>query len=95
LCFFISSLVILYSDDYIYGDINISRFIFLVLIFVLSMGFLIVRPNIIRFLLGCDGLGLVSYCLVIYYQNRKSYNAGMLTVLSNRVGDVALLMVIA
>jgi NADH-ubiquinone oxidoreductase chain 5 len=40
-------------------------------------------------------LGLVSYCLVIYYQNVKSYNAGILTVLSNRVGDVALLIVIA
>jgi len=38
---------------------------------------------------------LVSYLLVIYYQNMKSYGAGILTVLSNRIGDVALLMVIA
>jgi NADH-ubiquinone oxidoreductase chain 5 len=93
--FFISSLVILYRDDYIHGDVNINRFILLVLIFVLSMMFLIIRPNTIRILLGWDGLGLVSYCLVIYYQNVKSYNAGMLTVLSNRIGEVALLMVIA
>nr|UQJ75255.1 NADH dehydrogenase subunit 5 [Paraneotermes simplicicornis] len=93
--FFISSLVILYSDDYMYGDLNINRFILLVLMFVLSMMFLIVSPNMISILLGWDGLGLVSYCLVIYYQNVSSYNAGMLTVLSNRVGDVALLMVIA
>jgi NADH-ubiquinone oxidoreductase chain 5 len=93
--FFISSLVILYRDDYMHGDLNINRFILLVLMFVLSMMFLIISPNIIRILLGWDGLGLVSYCLVIYYQNVRSYNAGMLTVLSNRVGDVALLMVIA
>jgi NADH-ubiquinone oxidoreductase chain 5 len=93
--FFISSLVILYRDDYIHGDLNINRFILLVLMFVLSIMFLIIRPNIIRILLGWDGLGLVSYCLVIYYQNVRSYNAGILTVLSNRVGDVALLMVIA
>jgi NADH-ubiquinone oxidoreductase chain 5 len=39
-------------------------------------------------------LGLVSYLLVIYYQNVKSYGAGVLTVLSNRIGDVALLVVI-
>nr|URX54260.1 NADH dehydrogenase subunit 5 [Neotermes sp. 7 AB-2022a]URX54273.1 NADH dehydrogenase subunit 5 [Neotermes sp. 7 AB-2022a]URX54286.1 NADH dehydrogenase subunit 5 [Neotermes sp. 7 AB-2022a] len=93
--FFISSLVILYSEDYMHGDLNINRFILLVLMFVLSMMFLIISPNMISILLGWDGLGLVSYCLVIYYQNVSSYNAGMLTVLSNRVGDVALLMVIA
>nr|YP_009727453.1 NADH dehydrogenase subunit 5 [Psychomantis borneensis]QIA48588.1 NADH dehydrogenase subunit 5 [Psychomantis borneensis] len=91
----ISSLVILYSEDYMFGDVTLNRFIFLVLMFVLSMMFLIISPNLISILLGWDGLGLVSYCLVIYYQNVKSYNAGMLTALSNRVGDVALLMAIA
>nr|WGO57776.1 NADH dehydrogenase subunit 5 [Episymploce sp.] len=92
---FISSLVIFYSEDYMHGDYNLNRFIYLVLLFVMSMMFLIISPNMISILLGWDGLGLVSYCLVIYYQNVKSYNAGMLTALSNRVGDVALLMVIA
>nr|WNL54245.1 NADH dehydrogenase subunit 5 [Microcerotermes unidentatus] len=91
----ISSLVILYSDDYMSGDLNIVRFILLVLMFVVSMMFLIISPNVISILLGWDGLGLVSYLLVIYYQNVSSYGAGMLTVLSNRIGDVALLMVIA
>nr|AQP27494.1 NADH dehydrogenase subunit 5 [Anoplotermes group sp. N TB-2017]AQP30121.1 NADH dehydrogenase subunit 5 [Anoplotermes group sp. N TB-2017] len=93
--FIISSLVILYSDDYMFGDLSIVRFIMLVLMFVVSMMFLIISPNVISILLGWDGLGLVSYLLVIYYQNVKSYSAGMLTVLSNRIGDVALLMVIA
>nr|YP_010946720.1 NADH dehydrogenase subunit 5 [Paranauphoeta nigra]WGO57451.1 NADH dehydrogenase subunit 5 [Paranauphoeta nigra] len=93
--FFISSLVILYSDDYMYGDMNMNRFIYLVLLFVASMMFLIISPNLISILLGWDGLGLISYCLVIYYQNIKSYNAGMLTALSNRIGDVTLLMAIA
>lgn len=93
--FIISSLVILYSDDYMFGDLNLVRFIMLVLIFVVSMMFLIISPNVIRILLGWDGLGLVSYLLVIYYQNVRSYGAGILTVLSNRIGDVALLMVIA
>nr|YP_010600249.1 NADH dehydrogenase subunit 5 [Phryganogryllacris superangulata]WAL05833.1 NADH dehydrogenase subunit 5 [Phryganogryllacris superangulata] len=91
----ISSLVIYYSDEYMLGDYSLNRFIILVLMFVFSMMFLIFSPNLISILLGWDGLGLVSYCLVIYYQNVKSYNAGMLTALSNRIGDVALLMAIA
>nr|UUJ36869.1 NADH dehydrogenase subunit 5 [Epeorus sp. 03 ZXM-2022a] len=91
----ISSLVIYYSEEYMSGDNNINRFILLVLMFVFSMMLLIISPNLISILLGWDGLGLVSYCLVIYYQNVKSYNAGMLTALSNRIGDVALLLAIA
>nr|YP_010303521.1 NADH dehydrogenase subunit 5 [Anaxilaus musgravei]QUT09473.1 NADH dehydrogenase subunit 5 [Anaxilaus musgravei] len=91
----ISSMVILYSFSYMINDIFKVRFLFLVLLFVLSMMFLIMSPNLISILLGWDGLGLVSYCLVIYYQNFKSYNAGMLTILSNRIGDVSILISIA
>nr|YP_010503038.1 NADH dehydrogenase subunit 5 [Oeneis buddha]UXD78906.1 NADH dehydrogenase subunit 5 [Oeneis buddha] len=91
----ISSSVVLYSKSYMSSELNLSRFIILVLLFVFSMILLIISPNIISIILGWDGLGLVSYCLVIYYQNIKSYNAGMLTVLSNRIGDVMILMVIA
>nr|YP_973122.1 NADH dehydrogenase subunit 5 [Simosyrphus grandicornis]ABH03661.1 NADH dehydrogenase subunit 5 [Simosyrphus grandicornis] len=91
----ISSLVIYYSKEYMIHDMNINRFIMLVLMFVLSMMFLIISPNLVSILLGWDGLGLVSYCLVIYFNNVKSYNAGMLTALLNRVGDVFLLLAIA
>nr|YP_009564005.1 NADH dehydrogenase subunit 5 [Gebiacantha plantae]QAX91355.1 NADH dehydrogenase subunit 5 [Gebiacantha plantae] len=93
--FFISAMVLFYSGDYMLGDLNFNRFMYLVLCFVGSMGALIVSPNLISILLGWDGLGLVSYALVIYYSNEKSANAGMLTVLSNRVGDVAILLSIA
>uniref|UniRef100_UPI00315D7601 NADH dehydrogenase subunit 5 n=1 Tax=Synanthedon bicingulata TaxID=3138307 RepID=UPI00315D7601 len=91
----ISSVVIYYSKSYMSSEVNLNRFIILVLLFVFSMLLLIISPNMISILLGWDGLGLVSYCLVIYYQNVKSYNAGMLTALSNRIGDVFILMVIS
>nr|YP_010233727.1 NADH dehydrogenase subunit 5 [Papilio thoas]QSZ78083.1 NADH dehydrogenase subunit 5 [Papilio thoas] len=92
---FISSSVIYYSMSYMSSELNLNRFIILVLLFVFSMILLIISPNLISIFLGWDGLGLVSYCLVIYYQNIKSYNAGMLTALSNRIGDVMILMVIS
>ena len=92
---FISRVVIKYREDYIKGEKYIFRFILLVVIFVASIIFLIISPNLISILLGWDGLGLVSYALVIFYQNVKSYNAGILTALSNRIGDVALLLSIS
>nr|ARH53799.1 NADH dehydrogenase subunit 5 [Curculio elephas] len=93
--FFISSLIIKYSEEYMNGDKNFKRFILLMILFVFSMMLMILSPNLVSILLGWDGLGLVSYALVVYYQNVKSFNAGMLTAVSNRVGDAALLMSIA
>nr|YP_010936710.1 NADH dehydrogenase subunit 5 [Tzotzilthelphusa villarosalensis]WKW91706.1 NADH dehydrogenase subunit 5 [Tzotzilthelphusa villarosalensis] len=94
MCFvlLISGSVLYYSGSYMSGDNNYNRFMYLVLLFVFSMSMMILSPNLVSILLGWDGLGLVSYALVIYYQNEKSANAGMLTVLSNRVGDVAILL---
>nr|YP_009905694.1 NADH dehydrogenase subunit 5 [Ctenocephalides felis]QLI54057.1 NADH dehydrogenase subunit 5 [Ctenocephalides felis] len=91
----ISSMVVKYSESYMMEDFNKNRFLLLVLMFVFSMMMMIISPNLISILLGWDGLGLVSYCLVVYYQNVKSYNAGMLTVLMNRIGDVTLLISIS
>nr|UGS80197.1 NADH dehydrogenase subunit 5 [Dagualachesilla anchicayaensis] len=93
--FFISFTVVLYSISYMSSEKYMGMFIFLVFSFVISMGLLIISPNLISLLLGWDGLGLTSYCLVIYYQNIKSYNAGMLTAMSNRIGDVMILLSIA
>lgn len=90
--FVISGRVLFYRGRYMEGDKTSGRFIYLVLAFVLSISIMVLRPNLISILLGWDGLGLVSYALVIYYRNEKSANAGILTILSNRVGDVAILL---
>nr|YP_011010544.1 NADH dehydrogenase subunit 5 [Xenobates singaporensis]WPW47185.1 NADH dehydrogenase subunit 5 [Xenobates singaporensis] len=93
--FFISSMVVFYSHSYMFDDVYKIRFLYLVLMFIFSMFMLIMSPNLISILIGWDGLGLVSYCLVIYFQNYKSYNAGALTILTNRLGDVAILLSIS
>nr|DAZ91336.1 TPA_asm: ND5 [Echinogammarus veneris] len=88
----ISGCVMMYSEHYMEGEKNYCRFIFILVSFVGSMWLLIVSPNLISLLLGWDGLGLSSYALVIFYQSESSCNAGMITVLSNRIGDVGLLL---
>lgn len=91
---FISGNVVYYRQSYISADPYADRFILLVFGFIISMFLLVVSPNIVRILLGWDGLGLVSYCLVIYYPTKKSRSAGIITVISNRVGDICILLII-
>lgn len=93
----ISSLILLYRVSYM--DLNdkylINRFYYLILLFLISIIFLILRPNILTLLLGWDGLGLISYCLIIYYQKFLSFNSGIITVILNRLGDSRLLIIIS
>lgn len=88
----ISSTIIWYRIEYISHEIPLDRFNKTLLLFIFSIIIVILSPNLLFILLGWDGLGLVSYCLVIYYQNYRSFNAGIITALSNRLGDVALLI---
>nr|YP_009400276.1 NADH dehydrogenase subunit 5 [Nurudea yanoniella]ARW70270.1 NADH dehydrogenase subunit 5 [Nurudea yanoniella] len=86
--FLISSMILLYSMEYMNFDFNKNRFLMLMVLFIMFMVFLIISPNMISILLGWDGLGMVSFCLVIYYQNKKSYSSGFVTVFLNRLGDL-------
>lgn len=88
----IAGAVFLFSKSYIVQEIFFVRFHLTVLSFIVSIYLLIFRPNLIRILLGWDGLGVTSYLLVIYFHSRKAYNAGLLTALSNRVGDILIII---
>jgi len=92
---FISANVLRFSSIYIISDKFTNRFTILVLLFILSINLLIFIPHLMVLLLGWDGLGLVSFILVMYYQNPSSIAARMLTALTNRLGDVAILLAIA
>lgn len=91
----IASRVIQFTKTYIIEDKNKDRFVILVLLFIISIIFLILFPHTIILLLGWDGLGITSFVLVIYYNNPKRLGAGIITALTNRIGDVILLISIA
>ena len=91
----VSGRVIIFRTSYIIREVYFGRFICLVLRFIASIFLLVFSPNIIRLLLGWDGLGVTSYLLVIFYQRNKSYNAGIITAITNRIGDVGLLISIS
>nr|UJM44203.1 NADH dehydrogenase subunit 5 [Arcuatula senhousia] len=84
--------VLIYTSWYMSDELYYKRFVSLVLLFILSMVLMILIPNLIGILIGWDGLGLTSFLLVCYYCNSKSLAASLLTALTNRIGDVLILM---
>nr|YP_010385514.1 NADH dehydrogenase subunit 5 [Halotydeus destructor]UPN63258.1 NADH dehydrogenase subunit 5 [Halotydeus destructor] len=89
--FLISSVVMFYSTYYMGTDLSFVRFLFLVNLFVFSMMLLILSPSVLSMMLGWDGLGVISFLLVIYYQNMSSLKSGLLTIYTNRLGDVLII----
>lgn len=87
----ISSVVFFYRIFYIIERKKLilinNRFFFLLRLFVLSIILLVFSGSWLTTILGWDGLGLVSFLLVIFYNRRSSLNSGLLTVFINRVGD--------
>ena len=81
-----------FSVYYVQGTPNFSAFHLILLTFVTSILILIFSPNIFSLILGWDGLGISSYFLVIFYKNSKAFNSGLLTGISNRVGDALILI---
>jgi len=90
----ISVCVFTWSFYYIDLDTTYSRFSLLLSSFILSIVVLIFLSNLFITLIGWDALGVTSFLLVIYYKNRKSLGSGMITGLTNRLGDSLLFCVL-
>lgn len=88
----ISCLVLLYSNYYIVGDQYYKRFSFMLVLFVFSMVILIFRGRLFTIIIGWDGLGVVSFSLVIYYSDKEALISGLITIFTNRIGDALILV---
>lgn len=88
--FVVTSLVISYREFYI-EHYNLKKYISLTLFFFLSILFLCSRGSFINFLIGWDGLGISSLCLIIFYPNKRTIFNSYLTFFFNRLGDVCIL----
>jgi len=88
----ISGRVFFFASKYIEEDPFATRFIWILLSFVISMNFLIFSGSIFFLLLGWDGLGITSFALIIYYERRESEIAGFQTLIINRIGDVIIVL---
>ncbi len=92
---FIAANVLIFTKIYIEGDSFLPRFVALVISFILAICLLVILPNLITLLIGWDGLGLTSYLLVLYYQTPKSQRAAIITAITNRLGDILIIVLIS
>lgn len=88
----ITSVVVVFSNYYIGEYYKGSVFMSLIRLFVLSILFLINTSDIFFLILGWDGLGLISFILVLYYQNHVRTFSAVITFLVNRFGDCFMLL---
>jgi NADH-quinone oxidoreductase subunit L len=91
----VGSLIHIYSIGYMADDENRRRFFAYLNLFVASMLVLVLGNSFLTLYLGWEGVGLASYLLIGWYQDRPSAaTAAKKAFLMNRVGDVGLALAI-
>nr|YP_010128468.1 NADH dehydrogenase subunit 5 [Aleyrodes shizuokensis]QPO06178.1 NADH dehydrogenase subunit 5 [Aleyrodes shizuokensis] len=91
----ITASIMLYSKFYMMTTKKENKFFKLIMIFILSMLMLIFSPSMISLILGWEGLGMTSFILIMFYQNKKTLASSFLTMMMNRLGDIMLIMSMA
>jgi NADH-ubiquinone oxidoreductase chain 5 len=91
----VSTLVHLYSSEYIKGDPHLPRFISYLSLFTFFILILVTADNFLQIFVGWEGVGLCSYLLINFWFIRLQANkAAIKAILVNRVGDFGLALAI-
>ena len=90
---FISTLVHLYSIEYMAHDPHLPRFMSYLSLFTFFMLILVTGNNFLQMFVGWEGVGLSSYLLINFWFTRIQANKSAIkAMLVNRVGDFFILL---
>ncbi|HEY0639798.1 MAG TPA: NADH-quinone oxidoreductase subunit L [Pseudonocardiaceae bacterium] len=91
----VGGLIHVYASGYLADDPNRRRFFGYFNLFVAAMLILVLGDNFVTLYLGWEGVGLASYLLIGWYQDRPyAATAAKKAFIMNRVGDVGLALAI-
>lgn len=91
----VGALIHIYSIGYMSNDADRRRFFGYLNLFVAAMLVLVLGNSFVMLYLGWEGVGLASYLLIGWYQDRPAAaTAAKKAFLMNRVGDVGLALAI-
>ena len=92
---FFGLIIAVYSWGYMKGEEGLSRYYFLILLFIGSMIGLVISDNMLQMFIFWEMVGLCSYALVAFWFKRpESVNAGNKVFIMTRIGDISLLAAI-
>lgn len=92
----VSTLVHLYSTEYMSEDPHLARFISYLSLFTFFMLLLITADNLIGLFLGWEGVGLCSFVLISFWFTRIQANKSAIkAMVVNRIADLAFTVGIA
>lgn len=91
----ISTLVHLYSTEYMENDPHFPRFMSYLSLFTFFMLILVTANNFLQMFVGWEGVGVSSYLLINFWFTRIQANKSAIkAMLVNRIGDFYLLLAI-
>ncbi|RHY25270.1 hypothetical protein DYB32_008419 [Aphanomyces invadans] len=89
----VSTLVHLYSSEYMSNDPHLSRFMSYLSLFTFFMVILVTGDNFIQMFVGWEGVGLCSYLLINFWFTRLQANkAAIKAMIVNRISDLVLVL---
>lgn len=89
----ISFLVTVFSTDYMHNERGFARFFAVLPLFVAAMLVLVMGNNYVLLFLGWEAVGVCSYMLISFYQERAAAaGAGTKAFVMNRIGDAGFLL---
>ncbi len=92
---FFGLIIVIYSLGYMKGEEGLTRYYFLILLFIGSMIGLVISDNLLQMFIFWEMVGLCSYALVAFWYKRpESVNAGNKVFIMTRIGDISLLAAI-
>ena len=90
---FISTLVQIYSTEYVRGDRRYTHFFASITLFSAGMLTMVLAPNMVQFILGWEIMGLCSFLLIGHWWEQKANSEAALKAFwTVRVGDMGLLV---
>jgi NADH-quinone oxidoreductase subunit L len=92
---FFGLIIAIYSLGYMKGEEGLTRYYFLLLLFIGSMIGLVISDNFLQMFIFWEMVGLCSYSLIsFWYKRPESVRAGTKVFIMTRIGDISLLAAI-